>query len=135
MAVIAPDGSLVLTLPYPPSVNHYWLNSVGRSKRGKPCVHTRISERGRRYTQAVEALTAGVEPIDGEVSVTLLVWMPDRKKRDLDNLLKCVLDSLTKAGVWGDDSQVDELRIVRKGITSPYGKVIVRIKQLEAMLF
>lgn len=33
------------------------------------------------------------------------------KVGDADNLAKSVLDALTKAGVWGDDKQVDELRV------------------------
>jgi Holliday junction resolvase RusA-like endonuclease len=45
--------------------------------------------------------------------VVVEVYVPDRRKRDLDNLHKGILDSLTHAGVWGDDSQIDDLRIYR----------------------
>ena len=34
-------------------------------------------------------------------------------RRDLDNLLKGLLDALTHAGLWLDDSQVADLRIRR----------------------
>ena len=37
----------------------------------------------------------------------------DGGRKDLDNLWKCLLDALTQAGVWGDDSQIDDLHIVR----------------------
>ena len=33
-------------------------------------------------------------------------WMPDKRVRDLDNLLKAPLDALTRAGFWVDDSQI-----------------------------
>jgi crossover junction endodeoxyribonuclease RusA len=33
--------------------------------------------------------------------------------RDLDNILKCLLDSLTRAGAWDSDGQIDELAIIR----------------------
>jgi crossover junction endodeoxyribonuclease RusA len=39
--------------------------------------------------------------------------MPDKRRRDLDNILKALLDGLTHSGVWGDDSQVVDLRIVK----------------------
>jgi Holliday junction resolvase RusA-like endonuclease len=55
--------------------------------------------------------------------------MPDRRVRDLDNCLKVALDSLTKAGVWADDGQIDRLLIIRAGIQAP-GKLIVRITKI-----
>lgn len=39
---------------------------------------------------------------------------PDRRKRDLDNLLKSLLDGLEGAGVFKDDAQIDDLQIVRR---------------------
>ena len=50
-------------------------------------------------------------PITGPVVVDIEAFMPDRRRRDLDNLLKGLLDSLTHAGVWEDDNQVVDLRI------------------------
>ena len=38
---------------------------------------------------------------------------PHVKRPDLDNIVKCVLDAATSAGIWGDDSQVCEL-VARK---------------------
>ncbi|WP_256824678.1 RusA family crossover junction endodeoxyribonuclease, partial [Pseudomonas aeruginosa] len=50
-------------------------------------------------------------------------------KRDLDNLLKGLLDSLTKAGAWDDDGLVDDLRIVRGEVIAG-GEVLVTIEAL-----
>lgn len=63
---------------------------------------------------------------DARLSVTIYAYPPDRRKRDLDNILKCLLDSLEKAQVFVDDSQIDEL-IIRR-VRPNDGKVVVNIK-------
>jgi Holliday junction resolvase RusA-like endonuclease len=40
------------------------------------------------------------------------------------------VDSLTYAGVWEDDGQIDDLRIIRREVC-PGGKVVVRVRQQE----
>jgi crossover junction endodeoxyribonuclease RusA len=103
---------LHLTLPYPPTVNHYWQTTV--VKRGRRHVpHIYISEEGDKYRRRVKAILGGVPKLEGMVRVSIVVQPPDNRKRDLDNVLKCLLDSLTHAGLWVDDSQVGDLRILR----------------------
>lgn len=96
-----------LELPWPPSVNHYWRH-VGAK--------VLISSEGRRYRQHVAAavLIAGRPTIAGRIAVSILAAPPDRRRRDLDNMLKAVLDSLAHAGVYEDDSQIDDLAIGRR---------------------
>jgi crossover junction endodeoxyribonuclease RusA len=55
----------------------------------------------------------GKVPEGARLSVRIEAWMPDRRRRDLDNLMKSTLDSITHAGVWEDDSQIDHLSIRR----------------------
>jgi len=55
---------------------------------------------------------------------------PDRRRRDLDNLLKSVLDALEHAGVYADDSQVDLLVVRRCEVDRPHGHVEVRVEHL-----
>jgi crossover junction endodeoxyribonuclease RusA len=43
--------------------------------------------------------------------VEIQAFRPDRRRRDLDNLLKAILDSLTHAGVMQDDALIEDLRI------------------------
>jgi crossover junction endodeoxyribonuclease RusA len=66
----------------------------------------------------------GAKHYAGRLAVEIEAHVPDKRKRDLDNLFKAVLDSLTHAGVWADDSQIDALRIVRKPVG---GMIKVRI--------
>lgn len=95
-----------LTLPWPPSVNRYYRNVAGK---------TLISAEGRAYRTAVVNLLAenSAPLMVGDVAVEIEAFMPDRRRRDLDNLLKGLLDALTHAGLWLDDSQVADLRIRR----------------------
>jgi crossover junction endodeoxyribonuclease RusA len=39
------------------------------------------------------------------------VLRPDNRRRDLDNLLKATQDSMCYAGIYDDDSQIQDLRI------------------------
>lgn len=116
------DGCFLLEqveLPYPPSVNHYWVS--GR-RNGRPVRY--LSEKARIFKQAVALLCGRKNPFSGRVGVRVEVWTPDRKTRDLDNLLKGINDSITGAGVILDDSQIDEIEMCRRGVHRG-GKVVV----------
>ena len=95
-----------LWLPYPPSVNAYY----GRNR-----YTVYVKKAGKDYTSAVQEAVADQCPglkFEGPVSVVIRLCPPlTRRKRDLDNCLKILLDSLTSAGLWDDDSQVTELRV------------------------
>ncbi len=120
---------ITLTLPYPPSVNHYWKSRVVRKgTRFVPSVY--VSEDGERYQAAVARHLDGVPRFTGPLRVQMLVQPPDGRQRDLDNILKCTLDSLTKAGVWNDDSQVASLLVVR-GDQLDGGAVIVMVEPIH----
>lgn len=110
-------------LPWPPSVNNYWV----RTRRGGMMV----SKAGRQYRQELLAdLSGKVKTLaTGRVRLSVCVMPPDARRRDLDNLLKPILDGLTAAGVWEDDSQVDDLRIVR-GEQTPHGRVMVEVEEI-----
>ncbi|EFO2125822.1 hypothetical protein DP030_24335 [Escherichia coli O106] len=55
--------------------------------------------------------------------------MPDRRRRDLDNLQKAAFDALTKAGFWLDDAQVVDYRVVKMPVTKG-GKLELTITEL-----
>jgi crossover junction endodeoxyribonuclease RusA len=94
-----------LTLPWPPTVNTYWRMFENRMI---------ISAAGRSYRKAVSdqvLIQRGAKHLKGKVKVTIEAYRPDNRKRDLDNLLKAVLDGLKYAGVYEDDSLIVDLRI------------------------
>jgi crossover junction endodeoxyribonuclease RusA len=110
-----------LTLPWPPSINHYWRHFRGR---------TVISQEGRTFRTNVCALLAGggprKPPAGGRIALTLDAFPPDRRRRDLDNIQKPVLDALQHAGVYLDDSQID-LLVTRRCARMENGKLEIEI--------
>jgi crossover junction endodeoxyribonuclease RusA len=50
---------------------------------------------------------------DRDISAIIYVYPPDRRRRDIDNVLKAILDALQRAGVYNDDSQISRLYIER----------------------
>lgn len=125
---------MILELPWPPTVNTYW-------RRHGHTIH--ISNRGREYRKSVAAsliangrgVSTGRDgqypiPLRGRLKVTFEACPPDRRKRDIDNLLKSAIDSLTHAGAWEDDEQIDDLRIVRGEIVKG-GSLVVEVTELK----
>jgi Holliday junction resolvase RusA-like endonuclease len=113
---------LELQLPYPPSVNHYWRRVGAR---------TLISRGGRAFREAVCAILAAgrVRPLDGPLAVDVVVHPPDKRRRDVDNVQKALLDALQHGEAYFDDSQIVRLSIER-GEPVEGGKAIVRIRNL-----
>ena len=113
-----------LTLPYPPSVNHYW-RRVG--------LHTLISREGRTFCRNVCALLGGggmrKPPSGGRIALAMDAFPPDHRRRDLDNIQKPVLDALEHAGVYADDSQID-LLVTRRREAVPDGRLLVTVDEL-----
>lgn len=55
------------------------------------------------------ALAAGVKRLIGPVAITMEFYVPDRRRRDRDNLEKAIQDALNGIA-WEDDSQVVQWR-------------------------
>ena len=121
-------NSFEITLPFPPSTNTYW-RSIGRGR-------VIISKRGREYREEVvyacivERGAIAPDPMEGRLVVTIEAIAPDKRRRDLDNMLKAVLDSLEHAKVYENDSQIDDLRITRLPPRKP-GKIIVTVTEID----
>jgi Holliday junction resolvase RusA-like endonuclease len=111
-----------LELPYAPSANHYYRN-VG--------YRTLISREGRRYRESVGIILAAkrIRPLRGKLLVQIDLRPPDRRKRDVDNALKGLLDALQHGGAYEDDAQIMKL-VVWKRDPVPGGKVDVVIEEI-----
>jgi len=83
-------------------VNHYWRRVGAR---------TLISRQGRAFRESVCSLLAlrRLHPLEGWLKVHLQFFPPDRRRRDVDNIQKPVLDALQHAGVYHDDFQIVSL--------------------------
>lgn len=103
-----------LSLPWPPSANHYWF--IVACKGGGRKV---IGKKGKLFREEVANVVGTQSPMEGRLYIKLDVYPPDKRKRDLDNLLKATLDALEHAGIYGDDNQIDDIRIVRKEVDKP----------------
>lgn len=100
---------LMLELPFPPSVNHYWRHVVFGKR-----VATIISKKGREYSAAVAGDVLYQDAalhITDPVEVDILLHAPNNRRRDLDNHAKAIFDAIVKAGVIADDSQVRVLHM------------------------
>lgn len=96
-----------ITLPWPPSNNRYYRHNRGR---------THISAEGQAYRDNVARIIKNAMLDIGlamPVKIRIECHMPDRRRRDLDNLQKAVFDALTSAGFWLDDGQIDDMRVIR----------------------
>ena len=114
----------MINLPWPPSINHYWRHFRGRMV---------ISREGRTFRENVCALLAGggprQPPAGGRIALAMDAFPPDRRRRDLDNIQKPVLDALQHAGIYLDDSQID-LLITRRCARTENGKLAIQINDL-----
>jgi crossover junction endodeoxyribonuclease RusA len=94
---------------------------------GRVCRSPKAQEYSKEafYTLKSQNLT----PLNVEkYHLTLFVSPPDKRKHDLDNVCKGILDALQAAGFFDDDYQVWRLDLERCNIT-PGGKVAFILKE------
>lgn len=110
------------SLPYPPTDNHYYTVARGRKI---------LSMRGREYRDWVygNVLERGGKPLRGRLEAQVQLTMPDRRKRDICNVLKALMDALQYAGAFEDDAQLDRVTVQRGEVSKP-GRVQVWLKQV-----
>ena len=116
---------MILTLPWPPSVNVYW-----RMVTIKGSGRVLISKEGRDYRTAVIRIVTAARQnllLTSRLSCRIIGSPPDNRRRDVDNWPKAILDSLQYAGVYEDDSQIDDLHIYRAPKCQG-GQVIVKLR-------
>jgi crossover junction endodeoxyribonuclease RusA len=111
-----------IQLPWPPTVNTYWRNVRGRMI---------LSTKARQYRDHAESQAFEQDrrswPLTGRLRVAVTAFPPDKRRRDLDNILKSLLDVLGHIGLYQDDSQIDRLEVTRADLG---GVVHVRVEEI-----
>ena len=121
-------GKLKLILPYPPSINHYY----GRRRGGGMY----IKANGNDYREVVNNIVREHRPriymFSDPLKVIIAAERPDKRRRDIDNIQKCALDALEKAGVYLNDCLIHDLRTYWAGFDPPFGRVVVTLQEIDA---
>lgn len=123
------SDTIVLILPLPPSVNDYYGHTAPRKHQ----VIKYIKEAGRNFRIKVkEYVLKNNFNIKANIPLKLeiMINFSDKRRTDLDNRMKGLLDALTEADVFEDDSLIDDLHIVRGTIQKP-GGCIVKITEAK----
>jgi len=115
-------------LRFPPSVNRYYVktrNGVFISRQGRSF---------REYsTELIHQQLGAFTSIEHKIKVGVVLYPPDRRIRDLDNYMKGLLDAITHANIWDDDSLIDQLYIHRGSIIKG-GRTEIYIVEAEPII-
>lgn len=114
------------SIPYPPSVNKYWVRRRGGGLMLSPVA--------RAYKKNVAALLhrhKSKKPSESKLKIEIYAVMPDRRKRDLDNICKGVLDAM-EGIIYVDDCQFDSILIERIGYVKG-GRLDIEITEIEGI--
>ena len=111
-------------------VNHY----TGRFYKKKPLIEAEQIFRDELCTLVPRWKMQG--PI--QLTIELRYMTKDKKKRgkwkttrpDADNAVKLLIDVMTDLGVWGDDSQIVDLRIRKRWSCFDYATVYIEAKEI-----
>jgi crossover junction endodeoxyribonuclease RusA len=107
-----------LWLPFPPSANRLWRTGSGR-------VFKSAEYSGWLIEAAVEARKQKFNKFIGAYKLSMTAARPDKRKRDLDNLIKPVSDLLASIGAIENDSQAEQINL--RWVTTGEG-IAVRIE-------
>jgi crossover junction endodeoxyribonuclease RusA len=110
-----------ISIPWPPTAN----TNVRHARGG----HF-LTAKHKNFRAEVAVLIMGSKPLQGRLAITINAFPPDRRARDLDNLVKPILDALQHGGLYASDSAIDDLRIVRCGIKHK-GEVTVTVSKID----
>lgn len=116
------DQTLFLDLPLPPTINSYYQYKGFRRF---------VGPEGKKFKADVLDMV-GKTPTrfgDARLGLTVHLHFRDRRRQDLSNRIKALEDALVQAGLFDDDSQIDEEHIFRSSIIKQ-GKTRIEIKVL-----
>ena len=102
------------------SVNKYYRSWQGR---------VLISKDGREFKKEVDLLLNNYEKVLGKIKLTLILHFKDKRKRDLDNYNKVLIDCL-KNKLFEDDDQIYQL-YMEKHIGCGFNKISIGIESID----
>ncbi len=111
------------TLPVPKT------NRYIRTRRGKVFKPPRVTIWESKALWEIMNQYKG-EPLEGKLSVEIFIKLPNKRRRDIDNMLKSLWDVLEKGKVIKNDSQIFEVRTVKE-IVKGQEEVVIRIKEFK----
>lgn len=94
-----------LSLPYPPAVNNLFFNVPGRGRVKSSRYSAWLGEAGWMIAEQKPGR------VMGEYEADILAYRPDKRRRDLDGIIKPLLDCLVAYRVTGDDSLARKITI------------------------
>ncbi len=118
------------TMPWPPTVNHY--HQPVRMAKGARIIK---GIKARRYAEEMEVhlkeigLYGEKIPEDKILHMTLKLNPPTLARYDVDNRTKGIMDALSNANFYADDSQIHKLTVM-KGDKIKGGNVQVKVTVL-----
>ena len=95
---------ITLEIAYPPSANRIWRKYKGRIVRDPVYVQWLDTEGWKIISQKQGGIA-------GPYKLTVEAVKPDRRRRDLDNILKPLSDLLKSVGTIDDDSEAEEINL------------------------
>ena len=114
-------------MPFPPSVNGMWRTVKGRKgSKGRQILSKRARDYRKKALAHLHEIGLAGTKLDGRLAVTATLHPPTLRRYDCDNHFKAIGDSLTHAGFWLDDEQVDILTI-KKAAKISGGLVVMRV--------
>lgn len=100
---------IMVDLPYPPSANRLWrIRQGGRGAYRAPEYDAWQHEASWAVRAAMPRASAR---IDVPYVLNVVAGRPDRRQRDLDNLIKPISDALKSGGAIKDDSLAQKIEI------------------------
>ncbi len=104
-------SSLCFEVPYPPSINHAYVTITSGKRVLKPEASAYRALVG--YVAQTAKQRYGIPELPLQMSVE--VFTPDKRRRDLDNLLKVMQDAISD-GIGVDDSKITTLIMRKAGV-------------------
>lgn len=102
-----PITQIELTLPYPPTINHYL-------KRSGSKTYLSAQARGFRCRVKIAWMEAGRPSFEKGscLKLELYIYHPDKRRRDISNLIKITEDAM-QGYLFDDDYNIFELHVYR----------------------